>query len=48
MNMYSNVLVSVRTLAENLVKDVADQKNLDVDNSTFNDILKRLKMGCIH
>lgn len=45
MNMYSNVLVSVRALAENLVKDVADQKNLDVDNSTFNDILKRLKMG---
>ncbi|ARD07600.1 restriction endonuclease (plasmid) [Lactobacillus amylolyticus] len=45
MNMYSNVLVSVRALAENLAKDVADQKNLDVDNSTFNDILKRLKMG---
>lgn len=46
MGMYANVLISVRSLAENLIKDIADQKYIAVDpKETFNDILKRLKLG---
>ncbi|MCJ2172326.1 Eco57I restriction-modification methylase domain-containing protein [Lactobacillus kefiranofaciens] len=46
MGLYSNVLVSVRAVAENIAKDVADQNYLKVgERETFDDILQRLKQG---
>lgn len=45
MGLYSNVLTNVRTIAENVARDVADQNFLNVDNSTFNDVISRLKKG---
>lgn len=44
MGLYPNVLTSVRTIAENIAKDVADQKFLKIDErETFDSVLKRLK-----
>lgn len=46
MGLYSNVLVSARTIAENMAKDVADKNYLSVgDRDTFDNVLKRLKLG---
>lgn len=46
MGLYSDVLASARVIAENIAKDVADQKYLVVgDRETFDDILTRLKKG---
>ena len=45
IGIYPSVLIMVRTIAENVAKDVADQNFMDVDHSTFNDILNRLKTG---
>ena len=46
MGLYPNVLTSVRTIAENIAKDVADQKFLKIDErETFDSVLKRLKQG---
>lgn len=46
MGLYSNVLVSARTIAENMAKDVADENYLNVgDRDTFDNVLKRLKLG---
>lgn len=45
IGIYSSVLMMVRTIAENIAKDVADQNFMDIDHSTFNDILNRLKTG---
>lgn len=41
IGIYPSVLIMVRTIAEN----VADQNFMDVEHSTFNDILNRLKTG---
>lgn len=46
MGLYSNVLVSARTIAENIAKEVADSNYLVVDErETFDNVLKRLKLG---
>lgn len=46
MGLYSNVLVSARTIAENLAREVADENYLVVDDrETFDNVLKRLKLG---
>ena len=45
IGIYPSVLIMVRTIAENIAKDVADQNFMDVEHSTFNDILNRLKTG---
>lgn len=45
IGIYPSVLIMVRTIAENVAKDVADQNFMDVEHSTFNDILNRLKTG---
>ncbi len=45
IGIYPNVLMTVRTIAENIARDVADQNFLDVEHSTFNDVLTRLKNG---
>lgn len=45
IGIYPIVLIMVRTIAENVAKDVADQNFMDVEHSTFNDILNRLKTG---
>ena len=46
VGLYPNVLTSVRTIAENIAKDVADQKFLKIDErETFDSVLKRLKQG---
>ena len=45
IGIYPNVLMTVRTIAENIARDVADQNFLDVEHFTFNDVLTRLKNG---
>lgn len=45
IGIYPSVLIMVRTIAENIAKDVADQNFMDVEHSIFNDILNRLKTG---
>lgn len=43
---YQSEVVNIRTICENLVKDIMDQEYLDVDKrATFNDNLRRLKYG---
>lgn len=42
---YSSVLISVRVIAENVAIDVADQNFISTDNLTFNEVLKKLKLG---
>lgn len=42
---YSSVLTSVRVIAENIAIDAADQNFVNTDNLTFNEILKKLKLG---
>lgn len=42
---YSSVLTSVRTIAENISRDIADQNYINIDKLTFNDVLKKLKLG---
>lgn len=43
---YQSEVVNIRTICENLVKDILDQEYLDVDKrATFNDNLRRLKYG---
>ncbi len=46
MGIYPGVLTAVRAIAENIARDVADQKFLKLDDrETFDSILKRLKNG---
>lgn len=45
INAYSSVLTNIRSVAENIAKDIADQNFIVIDNLTFNDILKKLKLG---
>lgn len=45
IGIYPSVLMTVRTIAENIARDVADQNFLDVEHFTFNDVLTRLKNG---
>lgn len=46
MGIYPGVLIAVRAIAENMARDVADQKYLKLgDRETFDNILKRLKQG---
>lgn len=46
MGIYPGVLTAVRAIAENIARDVADQKFLKLDDrETFDNILKRLKNG---
>lgn len=46
MGIYPGVLTAVRAIAENIARDVADQKFLKLDDrETFDSILKRLKQG---
>lgn len=46
MGIYPGVLTAVRAIAENMARDVADQKYLKLgDRETFDNILKRLKQG---
>ena len=46
MGLYSNVLVSVRAVAENIAREVADENYLKVDErETFDSILHRLNQG---
>lgn len=43
---YQSEVVDIRTICENLVKDIMDQEYLDVETrATFNDNLRRLKYG---
>ena len=43
---YQSEVVNIRTICENLVKDIMDQEYLDVETrATFNDNLRRLKYG---
>ena len=43
---YQSEVVSIRTICENLVKDIMDQEYMDVEErATFNDNLRRLKHG---
>ncbi|MBP2058392.1 hypothetical protein J2Z60_001571 [Lactobacillus colini] len=44
-NAYASVLTSVRATAENIATDVADQNFINIDNLTFNEVLKKLKLG---
>ncbi|MCP9317914.1 Eco57I restriction-modification methylase domain-containing protein [Lactobacillus helveticus] len=46
MGIYPGVLTAVRAIAENIARDVADQKFLKLaERETFDSILKRLKQG---
>ena len=46
MGIYPGVLTSVRVIAENMARDVADQKFLKIgDRETFDSLLKRLRQG---
>ena len=46
MGIYPGVLTAVRAIAENMARDAADQKFLQLDDrETFDSILKRLKQG---
>lgn len=46
MGIYPSVLTAVRTIAENMARDVADKRHLKIDTrETFDNILKRLKLG---
>lgn len=43
---YQSEVVTIRTICENLVKDIMDQEYMDVEErATFNDNLRRLKHG---
>ena len=43
---YQSEVVNIRTICENLVKDIMDQEYMDVgERATFNDNLRRLKYG---
>lgn len=43
---YQSEVVTIRTICENLVKDIMDQEYMDVEErATFNDNLRRLKYG---
>ena len=43
---YQSEVVTIRTICENLVKDIMDQEYMDVEErATFNDNLRRLKQG---
>ena len=45
IDAYASVLTNVRSVAENIAIDIADQNYIVTDHLTFNEILKKLKIG---